>query len=202
MLEPKTNTSLFRISLVLYATHFVEVAAAAAAATAVIFGRKPITMCTMNSVASWYPIFYDSFPECDDNFGTQPSCATEVAWPLITWVLAFDGLSVLGILLLRLPVVVKICAWHGLGSVYRSLFLLPLHVLVHFALGGLIFYAFPYLCQIVGAGLLVHLMAKASFVSNNAFGVFRAYRLPFCLPSRVVDFLPTPPLCRLLIFTR
>jgi len=57
------------------------------------------------------------------------------------------------VMLIRLPLSEKLCDTDGRNSIFFALYLLPGLVLVHVVLGGLIYYAFPYIILVTSVTL-------------------------------------------------
>ena len=77
-----------RAYLVLYVCCVVEAVVACIVALLVFEPKGSLLLysCGVAGVADWYPVLHDPQPPCAPYF--SPSCANEVVYPLLTWILA------------------------------------------------------------------------------------------------------------------
>ncbi|EGD77900.1 hypothetical protein PTSG_09535 [Salpingoeca rosetta] len=155
-------------------------------------GSLRVYSCGMSHVNDWYPVFFNPKPD----YIHAVHCANEVAFPLITFYLLFLGFIAAITILIRLPLLYSqrvvqatgVDASYMLRHTWALLFAVPVLALVHVALGGLVFYAFPFL---LFASFLFSCLYAAVFRDNlQAFKTplrvlwtgFRFYVIPFgCL---------------------
>jgi len=84
-----------------------------------------------------------------------------------------DAINVILTVILRLPIsaISKSMAL-GKDSIFRSLYALPLHALIHIVFGGLLYYAFPYILVFLGMSFFTNWMAaveKATISTHLKF---------------------------------
>ena len=134
---------------------------------------------------------YEPSPPCN-NYGAK-SCANEVVYPLITWVLSFDAVLCGLVLLVRAPLTTLGPWGESTNALYYALYGLPLQAVVHLTMGGLVYYVYPYLSIVVSVVVLTIIMTKpadatppqtlwqilktetstlAIFVTNSVFLIF------------------------------
>jgi len=108
-------------------------------ATVLLFeprGRFLLYSCSVNRLSDWYPIF-----------SNPPTyhCASEAAYPLFSLILMFYAFAVALTIIVRIAICHRYCAKDGDRTVYFSLYLFPVLMLVHVIMSGLIYYSYPYL---------------------------------------------------------
>ena len=121
-------------------------------------GSLKLNGCGMQNIADWYPALYEPSPPCD-NVGAR-SCANEVVFPLITWVLSFDAVLCGLVMLIRTPLTAYGPWGESKNSLYYALYGLPLQAVLHFSMGGLVYYVYPYLSILVAVVVLTIIMTK------------------------------------------
>eukprot|EP00911_Craspedida_sp_UC1_P002192 UC1_evm3s1677 len=149
-------------TLWLYTALAFETAAAVLITVLVLEPRGALWVrsCGMQSIDDWYA------PAADPAAPGQPlegsvgaiattattlRCASEVAYPLVSFVPIFDALTLAMVLFADVPIryVLKARFGHSGDTRYRTtyatLFFLPAHAIGHVVLGGLFYYAFPYI---------------------------------------------------------
>ncbi|BFZ11777.1 hypothetical protein BsWGS_14816 [Bradybaena similaris] len=108
-------------------------------------GQMNITSCPMNQFSDWYTLFFNPSP---DYYNTI-YCTQEIVYPLYTIVMIYYTLCLVFMMLLRPFISYKFAACQGSRSIYASLYFLPILILVHSILAGVIYYAFPYIIVVV-----------------------------------------------------
>ncbi|XP_019881553.1 JNK1/MAPK8-associated membrane protein [Aethina tumida] len=133
--------------ILLQLTALFEVAASATLAILLShpMGSFTITSCRVTSLADWYTLLHNPRP----NFENKIYCTQEAVYPLYTIVFLFYGLSLLLMLLIRPWICRRVFPRQSKMSIYAAMYFIPILVLIHALIGGLLYYAFPYLVVIM-----------------------------------------------------
>lgn len=112
--------------------------------------RFDIYSCGVSSLSDWYTYLFNPSPRYE---GTLV-CTAERVYPLQTMVLVFYVFCITIMLLLR-PFVNERCKpkiEKASLAIYYALYAFPLLALIHSLFGGLVYFAFPYLCLVISCG--------------------------------------------------
>ncbi|XP_059155612.1 JNK1/MAPK8-associated membrane protein-like isoform X2 [Physella acuta] len=108
-------------------------------------GTLDIRSCPVNHFSDWYTMLFNPTP---DYYNTI-YCTQEIVYPLYTMVMIYYVFSLVFMMLLRPIVAYKLTGCQGSRSIYAALYFLPILILVHSVLAGVIYYAFPYIIVVV-----------------------------------------------------
>ncbi|XP_066262494.1 JNK1/MAPK8-associated membrane protein [Euwallacea similis] len=108
-------------------------------------GTFNVHSCHSQSLADWYTLLHNPRPNYEDKL----YCTQEAVYPLYTLVFIFYVLNLSTMLLLRPWVCKKFLPKQGKMSIYAAMYFIPVLVLIHAIIGGLIYYSFPYLIVVV-----------------------------------------------------
>ncbi|CAG5128076.1 unnamed protein product [Candidula unifasciata] len=108
-------------------------------------GQMKIRSCPVKQFSDWYTLFFNPSP---DYYNTI-YCTQEIVYPLYTVVMIYYTLCLVFMMLLRPFISYKFAACQGSRSIYAALYFLPILILVHSVLAGVIYYAFPYIIVVV-----------------------------------------------------
>lgn len=106
-------------------------------------GSLQLRACRTNDLADWYPIFYNPQP----NYEATLHCAHEAVYPLYTVVLVFYAVA--DFLMLFVRVGVSFLKVKVAKSIYAGLYFFPILAFMHLVLGGVLYYAFPFITIII-----------------------------------------------------
>ncbi|CAL1529674.1 unnamed protein product [Lymnaea stagnalis] len=108
-------------------------------------GKMEVRSCNVNQFSDWYTMLFNPTP---DYYNTV-YCTQEIVYPLYTMVMIYYVFSLLFMMLLRPIISYKLPGCQGYRSIYAALYFLPILILIHAVLGGVIYYAFPYIIVVV-----------------------------------------------------
>ncbi|CAH0551745.1 unnamed protein product [Brassicogethes aeneus] len=120
-------------------------------------GTFTITSCRVTMLADWYTLLHNPRP----NFEKKIYCTQEAVYPLYTVVFVFYGMSLILMLIIRPWVCRKVFPRQSKLSIYAAMYFIPILVLIHAVVGGLLYYSFPYLVVILS------LISCAAHFSNK-----------------------------------
>ncbi|XP_055313050.1 JNK1/MAPK8-associated membrane protein [Sitodiplosis mosellana] len=103
-----------------------------------------IHSCAVARLSDWYTLFHNPTP----NYDKKLYCTQEAVYPLQTMVLVFYLLCIILMMLVR-PILNVYFLKNGKMAVYSALYFIPILALLHTIIGGLMYYAFPYLSIII-----------------------------------------------------
>lgn len=104
-----------------------------------------IHACGVKRLSDWYSLLHNPNP----NYVGSLRCTQEVVYPLYTMVFMYFAFSLVIMLLLRPFLVVKIMDGKGKRSIYLTLYLIPILVVIHATCAGLLYYSFPHIIIIL-----------------------------------------------------
>ncbi|CAG0919692.1 unnamed protein product [Notodromas monacha] len=169
-MESLVSRSFFDNAFILHVTSFFEVCIAAAL-TLILhepIGSLTLRSCGVKGLPDWYTVFFN--PRI--NFEKTIYCTQEAVYPLYTMVILFYGLSLVMMLTIR-PIILtlkKVPVHQGRNSVYIAMYFLPVLAFCHAAIGGLLYFSFPYIL------ILIALTANAIHFGGKADQSFRDHR--------------------------
>ncbi|CAG9765977.1 unnamed protein product [Ceutorhynchus assimilis] len=133
--------------LTLHITAFFEVVASCVLALLSVnpIGKFTIHSCESHSLSDWYTLLHNPRP----NYEEQIYCTQEAVYPLYTIVFLFYILTLILMLLVRPWVCRKFLPRQGKMAIYAALYFIPILILTHAIVGGLIYYSFPYLTIVI-----------------------------------------------------
>uniref|UniRef100_A0A0B6YPL7 JNK1/MAPK8-associated membrane protein n=1 Tax=Arion vulgaris TaxID=1028688 RepID=A0A0B6YPL7_9EUPU len=108
-------------------------------------GQMKFRSCPVNQFSDWYTLFFNPAPD----YYSTVYCTQEIVYPLYTMVMIYYTFSLVFMMLLRPLVSYKLAGCQGSRSIYAALYFLPILILVHSVLGGVIYYAYPYIIVVV-----------------------------------------------------
>nr|XP_022904523.1 JNK1/MAPK8-associated membrane protein isoform X1 [Onthophagus taurus]XP_022904524.1 JNK1/MAPK8-associated membrane protein isoform X1 [Onthophagus taurus] len=108
-------------------------------------GEFKINICKVRNLADWYTLWQNPSP----NYEKQIYCTQEAVYPLYTIVFVFHVCALFSMLLIR-PWICRIYyPMQSKMSVYAAMYFIPILMVVHALIGGLLYYSFPYLIVIL-----------------------------------------------------
>ncbi|XP_065833353.1 JNK1/MAPK8-associated membrane protein-like isoform X1 [Oscarella lobularis] len=118
-------------------------------------GKLNLRSCGVNRLSDWYTIFLNPRPRYTETI----HCAQEAVYPLYTLVFAYYGLALVTLLLFRPIFTWKFRRYKSCRvPVYFEMYSIPVLVIVHAGLAGLLYFAFPYLTLLGTTFWTVHFM--------------------------------------------
>ncbi|XP_023022504.2 JNK1/MAPK8-associated membrane protein isoform X2 [Leptinotarsa decemlineata] len=108
-------------------------------------GSFYIYNCKVRSIKDWYTLFHNPTP----NYEKKVHCTQEAVYPLYTTVFLFFGLCLVLMLIIRPWACRKFLPRQSKMSIYAAMYFIPILVLIHALIGGLLFYSFPHLVLIL-----------------------------------------------------
>merc|ERR1711916_159800 len=124
--------------------------------------------CHVNGIADWYTGVHNP---------PGKYCGHEAVWPLWTFPMVFCGYSIILLFISRQLVMRYLTKGKGRRAFYFSLYIYPGFALIQAALGGLLYYSFPY--------LLISLFAFLVFFGDMDFSTLKSNQQP----RRVFHFI-------------
>ncbi|KAK3796160.1 hypothetical protein RRG08_018159 [Elysia crispata] len=108
-------------------------------------GEMSVRSCLVEQFSDWYTLFFNPTPDYYDTV----YCTQEIVFPLYTMILIYYTFCLVFMMVLRplLSYILGDC--QGSKAIYSALYFLPILILVHSVLGGIIYYAFPYIIVVV-----------------------------------------------------
>ncbi|XP_030763417.1 JNK1/MAPK8-associated membrane protein [Sitophilus oryzae] len=143
-------------------------------------GSFQIYSCPTKSLSDWYTLFHNPTP----NYDEKVYCTQEAVYPLYTIVFLFYILSLAFMLLIRPWVCKKFFSKRGKMSIYAAMYFIPILALTHAVIGGLIYYAFPYLIVIISV-----ISSAAHFAVKIEQSVTALIRTTVTQPRNIVILL-------------
>ncbi|KAL1514081.1 hypothetical protein ABEB36_003401 [Hypothenemus hampei] len=133
--------------LVLHASAVVEVFLAAVIAILCMkpFGSFTVHTCRSRSLSDWYTLMHNPRP----NFEDKIYCTQEAVFPMYTIVFLFYVLALIVMLTIRPWICRKFLPRQGKMSIYSAMYFIPILILTHAVIGGLIYYSYPYLTIVI-----------------------------------------------------
>ncbi|XP_067140951.1 JNK1/MAPK8-associated membrane protein [Centruroides vittatus] len=121
-------------------------------------GFFSIHACGVKRLSDWYSLLHNPNP----NYIGNLRCTQEVVYPLYSMVFIYFALSLVIMLLIRPLLVLKFIDGKGKRSIYLTMYLIPILVVIHATCAGLIYYSFPHIIIIlsvisIAAHLAFHL---------------------------------------------
>jgi len=108
-------------------------------------GAFSLHSCGVKRLSDWYPVLHNPTP----NYEEKLYCTHEVVYPLFSIVYLFFGLNLLALVIVRPWLSSRLLPGRGRRAVYAALYFLPIYMLIHTMLGGLIYYSYPYIILIL-----------------------------------------------------
>ncbi|VEN55271.1 unnamed protein product [Callosobruchus maculatus] len=145
--------------LILHTTAFVEVLTASVFSLVMLppFGSFNIHTCRVRSIADWYTLFHNPMP----NFEKKLYCTQEAVYPLYTVVFVFYISCLVAMLTIRPWVCRRYFPRQSKMSIYAAMYFIPILLLAHAVIGGLIYYSYPYLTIILSViSVAAHFASK------------------------------------------
>lgn len=145
--------------LILHFTALVEVILASLFTLLSTFpyGTLEITSCQVKGLSDWYTLLHNPAP----NYEKVVHCTQEAVYPLYTVVFVFYGFALLLMLLIRPWICKKFIPRQSKMSIYAAMYFIPILAVIHALIGGLLYYAFPYLIVILSViSSAAHFAAK------------------------------------------
>ncbi|XP_045480790.1 JNK1/MAPK8-associated membrane protein [Harmonia axyridis] len=109
------------------------------------FGSLEIKSCSVRSLADWYTLLHNPNPYYTETV----HCTQEAVYPMYSIVCLFYTLNLTCMLLLRPWVCKKVLLSRSTMSIYAAMYYLPILGVSHALIGGLLYYAFPYLIVVM-----------------------------------------------------
>nr|CAH7733945.1 unnamed protein product [Callosobruchus chinensis] len=145
--------------LILHTTAFFEVLTASVFSLVVLppFGSFTIHSCHVRSISDWYTLFHNPMP----NFEKKLYCTQEAVYPLYTVVFVFYISCLVAMLTVRPWVCRRYFPRQSKMSIYAAMYFIPILLLAHAVIGGLIYYSYPYLTIILSViSVAAHFASK------------------------------------------
>lgn len=132
--------------IILHISAFFEVVISAVVTLLIYepFWSLRIHSCSVSRLSDWYTLFHNPTP----NYEKKLYCTQEAVYPLQTMVLVFYLLCIVLMMIVR-PMLNVYFMKNGKMAVYSALYFIPILALFHTIIGGLMYYAFPYLSIII-----------------------------------------------------
>ncbi|KAF8793304.1 JNK1/MAPK8-associated membrane protein-like [Argiope bruennichi] len=108
-------------------------------------GTLNIHACKVKRLSDWYTMLHNPTP----NYEKTLRCTQEAVYPLYSMVFIHYSLALLSMLIIRPFVVKKISGGRGKKSIYFTMYLIPVLVVLQATCGGLLYYSFPYIVIIL-----------------------------------------------------
>lgn len=108
-------------------------------------GTFKIHSCKSRSLSDWYTLLHNPRP----NYEEKIYCTQEAVYPLYTIVFLFYILALVLMLFVRPWVCRKCLPRQGKMAIYAAMYFIPILILIHAVIGGLIYYSFPYLIVVI-----------------------------------------------------
>lgn len=121
------------------------------------FGTFNIHACGVKRLSDWYSLLHNPNREYRETL----RCTQETVYPLYSMVFIYFALSLVFMLLLRPLLVAKVLKGRGKKSIYLTMYLIPILVVIHATCAGVLYYSFP------------HIMIILSVISIAAHLAFR-----------------------------
>ncbi|CAG9820324.1 unnamed protein product [Phaedon cochleariae] len=133
--------------IILHASAYFEVMVASLLAIIISspIGYLRISSCRVRRISDWYTLFHNPTP----NYEKKVYCTQEAVYPLYTTVFLFYGLSLLMMIFVRPWVCNKFTRHKCKMSIFAAMYFIPVLVLMHALIGGLLYYCFPHLVLIL-----------------------------------------------------
>ncbi|CAG9830262.1 unnamed protein product [Diabrotica balteata] len=133
--------------LILHSVACIEVTVAAVISLILShpIGKLTIHSCKVRSIADWYTLLHNPIP----NYEKKVYCTQEAVYPLYTTVFLFYGLCLIFMILFRPWLCKKYLPRQSKMSIYAALYFIPILVLMHALIGGLLYYCFPHLVLVL-----------------------------------------------------
>ncbi|KAH1007865.1 hypothetical protein HUJ04_005047 [Dendroctonus ponderosae] len=133
--------------LVLHASAFFEVLISCLLAVLSLspIGEFTIYSCHSKSLSDWYTLLHNPTPD----YGDKVYCTQEAVYPLYTIVFLFYVLSLVSMLLVRPWLCRRYLPRQGKMAIYAAMYFIPILILIHAVIGGLVYYSFPYLLLVI-----------------------------------------------------
>ncbi|CAH1365673.1 hypothetical protein MTP99_001931 [Tenebrio molitor] len=109
------------------------------------FGKFAVQSCRVRTLSDWYTLLHNPSP----NYDQRVHCTQEAVYPLYTLVFIFYALTLLIMLLIRPWVCREYLPRQSKMSIYAAMYYIPILVVTHALIGGLLYYAFPILVVIL-----------------------------------------------------
>lgn len=132
--------------LILHSVAFMEVIIAAFVSLILSppIGNLTLYSCRVRKISDWYTLFHNPTP----NFEQKIYCTQEAVYPLYTTVFLFYGLCLIFMLTLRPWLSKKYLPKQSKMAIYAALYFIPILVVMHVLIGGILYYSFPHLILI------------------------------------------------------
>ncbi|KAK6999242.1 JNK1/MAPK8-associated membrane protein [Biomphalaria glabrata] len=108
-------------------------------------GSFEVRSCPVNQFSDWYSMFFNP---TQDYYNTD-YCTQEIVYPLYSMVMIYYVFSLVFMMLFRPILSYRLQGCQGQKSIYAALYFLPILILIHAVLAGVIYYAFPYVVVVV-----------------------------------------------------
>ncbi|ELU02906.1 hypothetical protein CAPTEDRAFT_151190 [Capitella teleta] len=133
--------------IVLHISALLECSVAAIVCLTIIepVGSLNIRSCRVQHLADWYTMLYNPSPDYINTL----HCTQEAVYPLYTIVMIYYALDLLCMMLARPLLSAKFVNNRGTKSIYAALYFIPVLIVSHAVLAGLIYYSFPYIVLVV-----------------------------------------------------
>lgn len=133
--------------LILHSAAFIEVIVAAFLSLLLShpIGSFSVHSCRVRSISDWYTILHNPSP----NYEKKIYCSHEAVYPLYTTIFLFYGLSMVIMLIYRPWLCKKYLPRQSKMSIYAALYFIPILILLHALVGGLLYYCFPHLTLVL-----------------------------------------------------
>ncbi|KAH9489443.1 hypothetical protein Btru_056385 [Bulinus truncatus] len=133
--------------LLLHLSAFIETVLAASVTLLLCdpMGSLQVRSCSVNQFSDWYSMFFNPTP---DYYNTI-YCTQEIVYPLYSMVMIYYVFSLVFMMMFRPILSYRLHGCQGHRSIYAALYFLPILILIHAVLAGVIYYAFPYIVVVV-----------------------------------------------------
>ncbi|XP_056632964.1 JNK1/MAPK8-associated membrane protein [Diorhabda carinulata] len=133
--------------LILHSAAFIEVIVAAFLSLLLShpIGSFTVYSCRVRSISDWYTLLHNPSP----NYDKKIYCSQEAVYPLYTTIFLFYGLSMVLMLIYRPWLCKKYLPRQSKMSIYAALYFIPILIVIHALIGGLLYYCFPHLTLIL-----------------------------------------------------
>jgi len=142
-----TLSSHKRTVMLLHMSAFIETVLAATLTILLSdpMGAMSVRACHVQRFSDWYTMFFNPTPDYADTI----YCTQEIVYPLYTMVLIFYSISLVLMMMFRPLLCYKVSSIQGSRSIYAALYFLPILIVIHSVLGGIIYYTFPYITVVM-----------------------------------------------------
>ncbi|XP_065563875.1 JNK1/MAPK8-associated membrane protein-like isoform X2 [Artemia franciscana] len=131
------------------------------------FGSLKLTGCGVKQLSDFYTVFKNPRP----NYEEKLYCTQEAAYPIYSIVLVYICLSILAILIIRIPLVgIFRIRRDSANSIYAAFYFFPIMAAFYAVLAGYLYYSYPVL-MLIGA-----VVSTAWFLASRPYQYYSRNR--------------------------